>query len=200
LPIAIHLLVRQHARTLAYPSLRSFARHNSRRFAAAPSRTPGCCCVARRLSPSLLSALAGPILQTPSRIAGYAARVSRAVVVIESADEALISKVTSGAFASATFRREAIADSLVDAVRWLDQQPPSSREIVIAGALRAESVSESDLLAIPARCRRPFRNGPDHHSGGWQPGQFWRVVRRAWCGLIAPPGSRLMRLVSPTGA
>lgn len=132
LPIAIHLLVRQHARTLAYPSLR-FLRETQ--LAAFRRRTiQDAALLACRVAIVALAAvaLAGPVLQTRSRTAGYASRTSRAVVALEGAR-----------------RRPAIADGLADAVRWLGQQPPASREIVIAGTLRRGSVTDSDLSIIP---------------------------------------------------
>ena len=81
LPIAIHLLVRQQTRVLAFPSLRFL-----RETALAAFRR-------RRIEDAVLllcraaiviaavAALAGPILQTPARTAGYASRTSRAIVV-----------------------------------------------------------------------------------------------------------------------
>lgn len=149
LPVAIHLLVRQHARTLSFPSLR-FLRETQ--LAAFRRRTiQDAALLLCRIAIVTLAAvaLAGPILQTSSRTAGYAGRTSRAIVVLEGADEGRVATAATGAFTSAAFRRTAIADGLTDAIRWLDQQPPSSREIVIAGTLRRNSVTDSDVASIP---------------------------------------------------
>ncbi|HUQ87321.1 MAG TPA: BatA domain-containing protein [Vicinamibacterales bacterium] len=150
LPIAVHLLVRQHARVLAYPSLR-FLRETQ--LAALRRRTIQdaallLCRVAIIAAAAI--ALTGPVLQTPARTAGYARRMSRAIVAIDVVDPSIVAKEAEGAFTSATFRRASIADALADASRWLDRQPPSSREIVIAGELRRGVINERDLAAVPA--------------------------------------------------
>src|SRR4051812_45222213 len=105
LPIAIHLLVRQHARRLAYPSLR-FVRETQ--LAAQRYRNPQdvallACRIAIVVAAAL--ALAGPILQSRSRAAGYAQRMSRAVVAVDRADDRAIATIASGAFRTATFKR-----------------------------------------------------------------------------------------------
>ena len=150
LPIAVHLLVRQHARVLAYPSLR-FLRETQ--LAALRRRTIQdamlLLCRAAVIAIAAM-ALAGPVLQSPSRQAGYANRTSRAVVTIDPVDRPLVAKAVEGAFVSATFGRSKVADALADAVRWLNQQPASAREIVVAGELRRGAVAESDLAAVPA--------------------------------------------------
>jgi hypothetical protein len=149
LPIAIHLLVRQHARTVAFPSLR-FLRETQ--LAALRRRTiqdAGLLLCRAAIVVVAAMALAGPVLETASRTAGYSARVSRAVVVSSPVDESVVSSLKANALAAASFVRPVIADSLADAMRWLDQQPASAREIVIVGALRRGSVAAGDLQAIP---------------------------------------------------
>ena len=135
LPIAIHLLVRQHARTLAFPSLRFLRETQLAAFRR--RRIEDAALLACRAAIIALAAvaLAGPVLQTAARTAGYAGRTSRAVVALDGAGDSLAATIGDGAFASATFRRPEVADALSDAIRWLAQQPPSSREIVIAGTL-----------------------------------------------------------------
>jgi len=97
-----------------------------------------------------VTALAGPVLQTPSRTASYASRTSRAIVAIDVADRSLIAKAAEGAFASASFTRASAADALADASRWLDRQARSTREIVVAGELRRGAIDQSDRAAVPA--------------------------------------------------
>ena len=150
LPIAVHLLARQPIRTLRYPSLR-FLRETQ----LASLRR-------RRIEDALLllcraaivaaaaAALAGPLLQTPSRTAGYAGRLSRAIVIVEAAPAAVIAPLEESVFASARFQRARVADALTDAVRWLDEQPRSAREVVIAGALRRGAIEAADLAIVPA--------------------------------------------------
>lgn len=149
LPIAIHLLVRQHARTLAYPSLR-FLRETQ--LAAFRRRTiqDAALLLCRAAIIALAAvALAGPVLQLASRTAGYASRTSRAVVLIGVSVDAVPASTGEGAFAAATLARSAVSDALADAMRWLDQQPRSSREVVLYGTLRRGSVTDADLSRIP---------------------------------------------------
>jgi hypothetical protein len=149
LPIAIHLLVRQHARTLAFPSLR-FLRE-TQLAAFRQRRIEDAALLACRAAIFALAALAmaGPLLQSAARSASYAERTSRAVVALDGDGDSMDATMAEGAFASATFRRQDVADALSDAIRWLGQQPPSSLEIVIAGTLRRGSISESELAMIP---------------------------------------------------
>ena len=119
-------------------------------------------------------ALAGPVLQTAARTAGYAGRTSRAVVALDGAGDSLAATIGDGAFASATFQRPEVADALSDAIRWLAQQPPSSREIVIAGTLRRGSIAESDLALIPQGVGVRFQNA----AGSASDDLTWPVLAR----------------------
>ena len=147
LPIAIHLLVRQQTRRVAFPSLR-FLRETAlaafRRRAIQDAALLACRVA---IVGCAVLALAGPIVQTASRTAGYGGRVSRAIVRFDGAAAAGDESATS--FRLAEFRRLTIADALADAVRWLNDQPPSGREIVLAGTFRRGLVERSDLLAVP---------------------------------------------------
>ncbi len=184
LPIAIHLLVRQHARTLAFPSLR-FLRE-TQLAAFRQRRIEDALLLACRAAIIALAAmaLAGPILQTAARTAGYAGRTSRAVIALDGADDNLAATVREGAFASATFRRQEVADALSDALRWLARQPPSSREIVVAGTLRRGSIAESDLALIPQGVGVRFQNAAGDASDdmmwpvlAWRDGALARIDR-----------------------
>lgn len=160
LPIAIHLLVRHHARTLAFPSLR-FLRQTQ--LAALRRRTiQDAALLLCRAAIIVVAAmaLAGPVLRTSSRTAGAAARVSRAVVVMHPVERAVVSTLMANTFASASFERPVLADSLTDAVRWLNQQPASAQEIVMVGALRRGSIVGSDLAAIPSEVGIRFQMVP----------------------------------------
>ena len=148
LPIAVHLLVRQHARVLAYPSLRFLRETQLAAFRR--RRVQDAVLLACRMAivAAAAAALAGPVLQTAARTASYANRTSRAIVAIGTADQ-LVATLADGAFASATFTRSSAADALTDAVRWLNAQPRSAREIVIAGALRRGTIEPADLAIVP---------------------------------------------------
>ncbi|MEO7135883.1 MAG: BatA domain-containing protein [Vicinamibacterales bacterium] len=160
-PIAIHLLVRQHARTMSFPSLR-FLR-DTQLAALRRRRIEDGALLACRVAIIALAAvaMAGPILQTAARSAGYADRTSRAVVSLDGAGDGVSAAIAEDAFASATFRRPAVADALSDAVRWLAQQPPSAREIVVAGTLRRGTLAESDLAIIPPGVGVRFQNAAE---------------------------------------
>jgi hypothetical protein len=151
LPIAVHLLVRQPVRTLRFPSLR-FLRQTQ--LASFRRRTvqelPLLICRAAIIAVGAM-ALAGPVIETPSRTASFASRVSRATVLVEAApgDEPVRAQA-AGAFSSATFRRSAVVDAIGEAVRWLDRQPASAREIVFTGNLRRGSIDAADIEQVPA--------------------------------------------------
>ncbi len=146
LPIAIHLLVRQQTRSLPYPSLR-FLRETAlaafRRRAIQDAALLACRVA---VVAAAVTAVAGPVLHTASRTAGYANRLSRATVAVDSNGAPDRSE---DVFRAATFDRTAIADSIGDALRWLDAQPPSAREIVFAGSFRRGSIDASDLALVP---------------------------------------------------
>ena len=149
LPIAVHLLVRRPVRQFPFPSLR-FVRETQlaafRRGALEDAWLLAC-----RVGIVALAALAlaGPVIRTDARMRTLAERVSRAIVVVESTTDDTLAHLRDGAFVAADFARSNVADALHDAARWLDRQPPSSREIVIAGRLRRGSVLDSDLAQVP---------------------------------------------------
>ena len=149
LPIAVHLLVRQPVRQLPFPSLR-FLRE-TQLAALRRGRIEDRLLLTCRAAIVALAALAaaGPVLRSDARTAAFASRVSRAVVVIEAADDQELRALRDGAFASATFSRASVIDAVGDALRWLDAQPPSSREIVITGPLRREAIRDADLVQVP---------------------------------------------------
>ena len=149
LPIVVHLLARHQARVLAYPSLRFL--HETQLAALRRRSIQDAALLACRVAIIAIAALAlsGPVLQTPSRTASHANRTSRAIVTIDSNDPSAIAMAAEGAMASATFTRAIVADALADAVRWLDRQPPSAREIVVIGDLRRGAIDGSDLAHVP---------------------------------------------------
>src|SRR5262245_634464 len=150
LPIAIHLLVRQPARRLPSPSLR-FLQETQLAALRRRSIQDAWLLLCRCLIIAFAAlALAGPVFQSDARLAAFAARTSRAIVVAGSADDATIATLWENAFKSNVFKRSTLVDALADATRWLDQQPPSSREILIAGPLRRGDVTAADLASVDA--------------------------------------------------
>jgi hypothetical protein len=148
-PIAVHLFVRQQVRTVAYPSLRFLRQTQLAAFRRRRIQDAALLACRMAIIAAAAMALAGPVLQTAGRSAAQATRVSRAIVLAGSTPEELRTRLAADAFASATFTRASIADSVADALRWLEQQPASAREVVIAGELRRGSVETTDLALIP---------------------------------------------------
>ena len=149
LPIAIHLLVRQHSRRVDYPSLR-FIRPSQ--LAAVRRRSiQDAALLACRVAilAAMAIALAGPVLQTRSRSAEYAARVARAIVLEPGVSPSAAEGDARNAFVSQTFARAHVIDAVADAARWLAAQPPAAREVVLVGAFRRGSVTAAQLAAIP---------------------------------------------------
>jgi hypothetical protein len=142
--------VRQQSRRVPYPSLR-FLRQSQ--LAAFRRRTIQdallLLCRAAIVVVSAL-ALAGPVLQTPSRSAGYADRLARAVIVLPGAEPAAGEQAAGDAWAARTFVREEVADAIADAARWLGEQPPAAREVVFVGAFRRGRLTPGHLRAVPA--------------------------------------------------
>jgi len=159
LPIVVHLLARHHARVVAYPSLR-FLRETQLAVWRRRSIEDAALLICRIAIIAVTAlALAGPVLQTPARTASHAKRTSRAIVAIDSSERSAIAAVSEGALTSATFTRPIVADALADAVRWLDRQPPSAREIVVIGELRRGAIDESDLAPVPPQIGLRFVPG-----------------------------------------
>jgi hypothetical protein len=149
LPIAVHLLAREHLRQLPYPSLRFLRQTQLASFRRRTIEDAILLACRVAIVAAAAAALAGPMVQTAARTAGDANRVSRAVVTIEPVAAGAIASLEAGAFRFARWQRARIADALTDAVRWLDAQPRSAREIVIAGALRRGSIAAADVAAVP---------------------------------------------------
>jgi len=149
LPIAIHLLVRQQSRRVAYPSLR-FVQPSAlaalRRRTIQDAALLGC---RAAIIVAAVMALAGPVLQTASRSAAYEARVARAVVLMPGTRPDSAAESAAGAFVSRTFARSELGDAIADALRWLDEQPPARREMLLAGVFPRGSVAAADRQAIP---------------------------------------------------
>jgi hypothetical protein len=150
LPIAVHLLVRQPVRQWPFPSLRFLQETQLAAFRRRSIRDAALLCCRIAIIALAAVALAGPVLRTDPRTAAFASRTSRAIVVLESADDAIVARVAQGAWKSATFRRADVRDAFADAIRWLNQQPPSAREIVVTGRLRRGSVDDGEVAQIPS--------------------------------------------------
>lgn len=150
LPIAIHLLVRQQGRRVHFPSLRFVRQSQPAAFRRRTIQDALLLLCRVAIVSAAVMALAGPVLQTPSRAAAYADRLARAVVLEPGAPRSASDDVVGDAFISETFVRSRVGDAVADAARWLAKQPPAAREVVFVGALRRGSLTAAHLSAVPA--------------------------------------------------
>jgi Aerotolerance regulator N-terminal len=148
-PIAIHLLVRQQSRRLEFPSLR-FLRPS--RLAAWRRRSiqDAALLVCRILIiGAAVAAVASPVLRFSQRNRAYGSRLVRAIVAAPGEVPAAASQLTNGPIRSSVFARSTLADSMAEALAWLDDQPSAAREIAVAAAFRRGQVSYADLANVP---------------------------------------------------
>ena len=148
IPIAIHLLVRQQSRRVEFPSLRFLLPSQLAAFRRRNLQDAWLLACRAAIVAVAALALAGPLLQTASRSAGYGARTARAVIVEPGIEPPSAITLAGDAFVSKSFARERVGDAIADATRWLDVQPPASRELVFVGAFRRGSVAAGDLRGI----------------------------------------------------
>lgn len=156
-PAIVHLLRRERAARVPFPSLR-FVREA--RTAAVRVRLPSdVWLLALRvlIVAGAAAALAQPLFVTPSRREIWDARVSRAVVVDVSpsmaatagrASEAAAAEERDAAFA---VRIEAarLRDGLEQAVNALAGAPPSRREVVVISDFQVGSMAGADVGIVP---------------------------------------------------
>lgn len=150
LPLAIHLFVRQQVRRLSFPSLRFLRETQLAAFRVRRIEDAGLLLLRAAIITVAAMALAAPVWRSDARLSAHAGRVSRAIVTVGSVAEDALARLRTGAFRSTVVDRDDITDAIADAVRWLDTQPPSAREILVAGALRRGSIDRADLALIPA--------------------------------------------------
>jgi hypothetical protein len=160
LPVVIHLLRTHHARRVLFPSLR-FVQPS--RTAAVRMRLPSDIplMLLRVAAVALaVTALAGPILLTSSRMAAWNARTARAVVVDASdsmraspdgtepaekaAADAAAAESQSVAYVQRVDARD-LAEGLARASKWLESSPPARREIVVVSDMQRGALRRTDL-------------------------------------------------------
>ena len=151
-PVLIHLLARFRSRRVSFPSLRFL---QVTQMTAVRRRVVSewpLLVVRGLIIVTATAALAAPVFVSPARRASWDRRVARALVLpSDGADDVarIAGEESRGAFVSAQFKAEVVADGLRDAVEWLNEQPPAAREVVIIGDFREGSIVEGDLRAIP---------------------------------------------------
>ena len=149
IPIAIHLLVRQQSRRMEFPSLRFLLPSQLAAFRRRNIQDAWLLACRAAIIAAAALALASPVIQTASRSEAYRARTARAVIVEPGTEGAAPTEAVGEPFASKSFARDRLSDAIADATRWLESQPPASREFVFVGAFRRGSVAGGDLRGIP---------------------------------------------------
>jgi hypothetical protein len=163
-PIAIHLLRMHRAERLLFPSLRFV---HASRTAAVRLRAPSDWLVlALRLAILALavSALAGPVVLTSARLAGWNGRTARAVVVdvsesmratgsdgvapAQSAEQAAVAELSTASFAR-RFDVHGLGEGLARASAWLSTTPPARREVVVISDFQRGSFDPREILGLP---------------------------------------------------
>jgi hypothetical protein len=155
IPVAIHLLTRQHTRRIPFPTLRFL---HATRLAALRRRSIHdwpLLLIRAAILAAAVAALASPVFVSRARTAEWQTRTALAVVVAPSgagvADQSGFAGETRASFTSAVFEPSThLADGLRDAAHWLARQPPAAREVVVVGDLREGSLEEADLALLPA--------------------------------------------------
>jgi hypothetical protein len=195
LPVAIHLLTRATRTPVRFPSIRFL---EATPLAAVSRRViEDWPLLVLRVAVVLLAvaALAGPVLVTSAREAAWRTRVARAVV-LEDRTAAPEDELRSAAVSS-TFARARLRDAVADAVRWAEQQPPSTREIVVLSTFRRGSTDAADFAVVPPaigiRLVRTGNGSPvrERQIGRltWRDGRAVRVTDR----LLLTPRSTEVR-------
>jgi hypothetical protein len=127
-PIVIHVLVRQRAARIAFPTLRFIQPHRLASVRRRALDDAALLAVRAAILAIAVGAVAGPFVMTEARRRAWDARTIRADV--SDADG---------------------REGLVRAVAWLGHQPAGRREIVVRGAFPIGSLTDADIAVIPVR-------------------------------------------------
>jgi len=164
LPILIHLLRTRQAERIPFPSLRFVLPSET---AAVRLRLPAdwlLLLVRLAIVAAAVTAVAGPVIVTASRVRAWNTRIARAVIVdtsgsIPVADGSGKGPLYAARELAATEERSAItavrienanvSDALVRATNWLSQVPPARREIVVISGFAEGSLWDRAVDAVP---------------------------------------------------
>jgi len=125
-PIVVHVLVRQRATRVPFPTLRFIQPHRLASVRRRALEDAALLTLRAAILAGAVAAVAGPFLITAARLRAWNARIVRAD-------------------ASGADPRQA----LIRAVAWLERQPPGRREIVVQDALPLGSLTDADIAAVP---------------------------------------------------
>jgi len=173
-PIAVHLLRRQRAARLPFPSLRFVRAASTAAVRLRPPSDLWLLIVRVAIVCGAAVALAQPLLITSSRRDAWDRRLSRAIVVDTSASMANLAARAAEAAAAESrgavhvvrVESDRLGDGLRRAAGALAGAPPSRREIVVISDFQLGSLTAADLAPIPARFGLRFVGvGPPAASG-----------------------------------
>ena len=156
-PIVVHLLRRQRAARLPFPSLRFVP---ASRTASVRLRLPAePLLLAVRVAVLALAvvALTQPFVSTEARIAAWQNRVARAVIVDSSASMSAAADASreaaeaarQGAYWSADVADPNLGAALRAAVARFGDAPPARREIVVISDFQRQALYERDVAEVP---------------------------------------------------
>ncbi len=155
--IAVHLLFRERARRVPFPSLRFV--QPSFTSAVRMRRPTDAALLAVRVAvlTAAALALAQPLLTTGARTRAWDARVARAIVVDTSdsmralraaAAEAARAQAV-GTVASVRIDSDDLGRGMQEAVTWLASAPPARREIAVVSDFQQGTLDASDRESVP---------------------------------------------------
>lgn len=126
-PIVVHVLVRQRATRIAFPTLRFIRPHRLASVRRRALDDVAMLTIRLAIFAVAVAAIAGPFFATAARRRGWDARTIRAEVFDPDA-------------------RYGLSRAIV----WLERQPPGRREIVVRGPLPLGSLTATDIATVPS--------------------------------------------------
>jgi Aerotolerance regulator N-terminal len=136
-PIAVHVLARQRATRVAFPTLRFIHPHRLASVRRRALDDVALLTIRLAIFTVAVAAIAGPFFTTAARRRAWDARTIRAEV-----------------------SDPAARYGLTRAVAWLERQPPGRREIVVRGPLLIGSLTATDIATVPSHVGLHFERTP----------------------------------------
>ena len=147
LPLLVHLLSRHRSRRVQFPSLRFLPKSQVAALQRRAVSDWPLLLLRMMIVAAAVAAVAAPVFVSDARRAAWQARVARAVIVADEAPEtiAIAQDEADTSFVSSRIDASALADGVQDAARWLRDQPPAAREVVIVGDVREGAIAARDF-------------------------------------------------------
>lgn len=166
-PIVAHILVRQRALRIPFPTLRFIQPHRLASVRRRALEDAALLIVRVAIVAFAAAAVAGPFLVTDARRRQWDARVITAEVV-----------------------EPDLRSGIVRAVAWLERQRPGRREIVVRAPFALGSLSSADVSAIPAHIGLRFERTGSPPSTRTLPGPAVIVDKRILAREVTLSGER----------